>query len=304
MLQIQPDKEIVVEFIKNPEYKYVRALGAFYLRLTGTDVDVYRYLEPLYNDYRKLRLKLNDGKFTLTHVDEFIDELLTTDYSCDIALPRIRKRLTLEAIDSLEPRRSALEDDFEEEEEKDEDDQRADGLDSGSHEDYYGARSPTKERGRDRRRDNHRYRDRDYDRERDYDKVYDRDRGRGRDRDGERDRERDRHRPRDEKDYGRERDREREREREGRERERRDRERGRRRSHSRSRSRSRDRKDRDGDDRRKRPRSSASPKRRGGGLRMHEPSRERRKRRQIKMMEQIIRILRLQNKIGSGHLLD
>ncbi|KAL0387379.1 UNVERIFIED_CONTAM: hypothetical protein Sradi_2619700 [Sesamum radiatum] len=42
----------------------------------------------------------------------------------------------------------------------------------------------------------------------------------------------------------------------------------------------------------------------GGGLRMHEPSRERRKRRQIKMTEQIIRILRLQNKIGSGHLLD
>ena len=27
MLQIQPDKEIVVEFIKNEEYKYVRLLG-------------------------------------------------------------------------------------------------------------------------------------------------------------------------------------------------------------------------------------------------------------------------------------
>lgn len=37
-------------------------LGAFYLRLTGTDIDVYRYLEPLYNDYRKLRLKLADGR--------------------------------------------------------------------------------------------------------------------------------------------------------------------------------------------------------------------------------------------------
>lgn len=92
MLQIQPDKEIVVEFIKNEDYKfvqfricfmefffiiiiinlsiwliwwlcrYVRVLGAFYLRLTGTDIDVYRYLEPLYNDYRKLRLKLADGR--------------------------------------------------------------------------------------------------------------------------------------------------------------------------------------------------------------------------------------------------
>jgi hypothetical protein len=40
----------------------VRILGAFYLRLTGTDVDVYRYLEPLYNDYRKLRRKLPEGR--------------------------------------------------------------------------------------------------------------------------------------------------------------------------------------------------------------------------------------------------
>lgn len=39
----------------------MRVLGAFYLRLTGTDIDVYRYLEPLYNDYRKLRQKLTDG---------------------------------------------------------------------------------------------------------------------------------------------------------------------------------------------------------------------------------------------------
>ncbi|KAL0357292.1 UNVERIFIED_CONTAM: Pre-splicing factor 38 [Sesamum calycinum] len=234
MLQIQPDKEIVVEFIKNPEYKYVRVLGAFYLRLTGTDIDVYRYLEPLYNDYRKLRQKLNDGKFTLTHVDEFIDELLTRDYSCDLLCHESRK----------EPRRSALEDDFEEEEEKDEDDQLADGLDSGGNDkDYYRARSPTREKDRDRKRDSHRYR------------------GRDRDRDRDREKDRDRHRLRDDKDYGRERDRERDRE--GRERDRRDRDRGRRRSHSRSRSRSRDRRDRDGDDRRRRYRTSTSPKRRG-----------------------------------------
>jgi hypothetical protein len=30
--------------------------------------------------------------YTLSHVDEMIDELLTTDYSCDIALPRVPKR--------------------------------------------------------------------------------------------------------------------------------------------------------------------------------------------------------------------
>jgi hypothetical protein len=27
MLQIQPDKEIIIEFIKNDDYKYVRLLG-------------------------------------------------------------------------------------------------------------------------------------------------------------------------------------------------------------------------------------------------------------------------------------
>lgn len=30
--------------------------------------------------------------FSLTHMDEVIDELLTKDYSCDIALPRVKKR--------------------------------------------------------------------------------------------------------------------------------------------------------------------------------------------------------------------
>ena len=61
MLQIQPEKEIIIEFIKNEEYKYVRLLGAFYLRLTGSAKDIYQYLEPLYNDYRKIRRKNDLG---------------------------------------------------------------------------------------------------------------------------------------------------------------------------------------------------------------------------------------------------
>ncbi|KQJ86872.1 pre-mRNA-splicing factor 38 isoform X2 [Brachypodium distachyon] len=265
MLQIQPDKDIVVEFIKNEDYKYVRVLGAFYLRLTGTIADVYQYLEPLYNDYRKIRQKLNDGKFMLTHVDEFIDELLTKDYCCDTALPRIQKRWVLEASGTLEPRRSALEDDFEEEEEDKEDGQPMDVDEpSGREKDHYRARSPTKERDRDRKHERH-HRERDHDRDRDYDRDYgrgrerDRDRDRGRERDRERDRgDRDRHRIRDD-DYNRDRDRERDRD--GRERERRDRDRGRHRSRSRSRSRDRRERDReDGEHRRRRGRGSASPR--------------------------------------------
>lgn len=65
MLQIQPEKDIVVEFIKNEEFKYVRALGAFYLRLTGTSLDSYKYLEPLYNDNRKLRSQNRSGQYEI-----------------------------------------------------------------------------------------------------------------------------------------------------------------------------------------------------------------------------------------------
>lgn len=113
MLQIQPEKEIVVEFIKNEDYKYVRALGAMYMRLVGTSMDCYNYLEPLYNDYRKIRRRNKMGKMELSHMDEFIDELLREDRACDVILPRIQKRQVLESSNQLEPRRSLLDDDLE-----------------------------------------------------------------------------------------------------------------------------------------------------------------------------------------------
>ena len=69
MLQIQPEKEIVIEFIKNDDYKYVRALGAFYLRLTGKPAEVYQYLEPLYNDYRKIRRRNPGGEFVISRCE-------------------------------------------------------------------------------------------------------------------------------------------------------------------------------------------------------------------------------------------
>jgi pre-mRNA-splicing factor 38A len=54
MLQIQSEKDNIVEFIqkkKNEGFRYVRMLGVFYMRLTGTAIDCYKYLEPLCNDY-------------------------------------------------------------------------------------------------------------------------------------------------------------------------------------------------------------------------------------------------------------
>jgi pre-mRNA-splicing factor 38A len=114
-LQIQPEKDIVIEFIKNEEFKYVRALGAFYLRLTASAVDCYKYLEPLYNDYRKLRRQNRAGHYEIVHMDEFIDELLREERVCDVILPRIQKRPVLEENGDLDPKVSLLDDDLDEE---------------------------------------------------------------------------------------------------------------------------------------------------------------------------------------------
>ncbi|XP_078575421.1 pre-mRNA-splicing factor 38A-like isoform X2 [Branchiostoma floridae x Branchiostoma japonicum] len=120
MLQIQPEKDIIVEFIKNDEFKYVRCLGAMYMRLTGSSLDVFKYLEPLLNDYRKVKWMDSMGKLNLSHVDEFVDNLLREERSCDTILPRIQGRHVLEESNTLEPRVSLLDDDLEDVESSDE----------------------------------------------------------------------------------------------------------------------------------------------------------------------------------------
>ena len=93
MLQIQPQKDIIIEFIRNEDFKYVRALGAYYMRLTGTSLDCFKYLEPLLNDYRKVRVQDREGKFHLSHMDEFVDRLLREERVSDIQLPRLQVRI-------------------------------------------------------------------------------------------------------------------------------------------------------------------------------------------------------------------
>ena len=88
--------------------------GAFYLRLVGKPLEVYQYLEPLYNDYRKIRERKLDGTFGLTHVDEAVHDMLHSDHMFDVALPRIPHRFTLERLGQLDPRMSVLDNDFDE----------------------------------------------------------------------------------------------------------------------------------------------------------------------------------------------
>lgn len=108
LLQIQPEEGIVEEFLQNEDFKYVRALGAFYLRLTGRPAEIYEQIEPLYNDFRKLRLREPTG-WKLTYMDELADDLLTSDRYCGIALPHLPKRSMLLSAGYFDgPRRSAL----------------------------------------------------------------------------------------------------------------------------------------------------------------------------------------------------
>ncbi len=111
LLQIQPDMRIVRTLIKNEDFKYVRALGAFYLRLTGSAVEIHRMLEPLLNDYRKI-LILHSGGWTISHMDEIIDGMLRDIHAFDMALPHLPKRITLEQRNVLKPRVSWLEKDL------------------------------------------------------------------------------------------------------------------------------------------------------------------------------------------------
>lgn len=107
LLQIQPEKEILIEYLQADEFKYMRALAAMYIRMTFRAVEVYEILEPLMKDYRKLRYRDMAG-YSLVYFDEYIHQLLTEERVCDIILPRLPKRQILEENGELGPRKSRL----------------------------------------------------------------------------------------------------------------------------------------------------------------------------------------------------
>lgn len=108
LLLIQPEKEIVLEYLNNEDFKYIRCLAAMYIRLTMPSEDVYRYLERFYSDNRKITYRQLDGSYEKIYVDVFIDNLLREERYCDIILPRLTQRRVLEELGKLPPRISAL----------------------------------------------------------------------------------------------------------------------------------------------------------------------------------------------------
>jgi pre-mRNA-splicing factor 38A len=116
LLTLVPEKEIVLEYLGRggEEWKYLRALAAFYVRLTFDSVEVHRVLEPFLEDKRKLRRRRKEG-YTLTYMDEFVDELLTKDRVCGTSLWKLPARQILEDEGRLEERISPMQGELDEE---------------------------------------------------------------------------------------------------------------------------------------------------------------------------------------------
>ncbi|PLB45917.1 PRP38-domain-containing protein [Aspergillus steynii IBT 23096] len=134
LLQLNPDRHIVLEYLnftdplgdeddetnataeehaqssvvkQKGDFKYLRALAAFYIRLTFDAVDVYKALEPLLLDYRKLKRRMGDT-VVLTYMDQFVDDLLTKERVCGTSLWKLPSRQQLEDLDLLDERESPL----------------------------------------------------------------------------------------------------------------------------------------------------------------------------------------------------
>jgi pre-mRNA-splicing factor 38A len=139
MLQLAPERDIILEYLNytdpgsdgendaaedeenhlqtivqtKGDFKYLRALAAFYVRLTFDAADVYKILEPLLADYRKLRRRARDN-YVLTYMDQFVDDLLTKDRVCATSLWKLPSRQQLEDLDLLDERISPLADELDE----------------------------------------------------------------------------------------------------------------------------------------------------------------------------------------------
>ncbi|KAF7338558.1 RNA polymerase II subunit A C-terminal domain phosphatase [Mycena venus] len=83
LLQIQPEKEILVEYMRADEFKYLRALAAFYIRMTFRAVDKAAVSK---HEYAEMDLGATalanfcvQMDIPLTFIDEFVDQLLTEE---------------------------------------------------------------------------------------------------------------------------------------------------------------------------------------------------------------------------------
>lgn len=143
MLQLNIEDEIIDIYLNEggEDFKYLRALAAFYIRLTSEkSEDVYVRLEPLLSDYRKLIRRNNNGD-RLTTLDDFVDDLLTSERVCATSLWKLVPRQQLEDDDKLEERISPVAHMLEDDDETDDNGNGSNGLRSTNGDDQSRANS-------------------------------------------------------------------------------------------------------------------------------------------------------------------
>jgi pre-mRNA-splicing factor 38A len=115
LLQLHPEHALMHSAFVAPQhttnFKYARALGSLYIRLTSRPVEIYTALEPLYADFRKLRVYNNNfaaaaaaaagSGWSIVTMDEWIHSLLhvpslKTSTVLGITLPRLATRRNLQ----------------------------------------------------------------------------------------------------------------------------------------------------------------------------------------------------------------
>ena len=124
LLQLLPERKVVLEYLQQKDFKYLSALAAFYVRLTFEPVDVYNTLEPLLADSRKIRRRTKDGGYSITYIDQFIDDLLIKDRVCGTSLRKLPPRTLLEDLGQLDARASPLGEEIDEIDQEDASGQR------------------------------------------------------------------------------------------------------------------------------------------------------------------------------------
>jgi pre-mRNA-splicing factor 38A len=169
LLQLTPEKEIILHYLQQEDWKYLRALAAFYIRLAWEPKDIYETLETYLSDFRKLKRRTRDA-YTLSFVDQFIDDLLTKDRICATSLWKMPSRTQLEDLDVLEPRVSPLGDEIDE---LDAEDEEMKNTSDGEVEEVRNGHSRSRSRSYDSRSRSRSYEKRRRSRSRSYDR-YDR----------------------------------------------------------------------------------------------------------------------------------
>lgn len=169
LLQLTPEKEIILHYLQQEDWKYLRALAAFYIRLAWEPKDIYETLETYLSDFRKLKRRTRDA-YTLSFVDQFIDDLLTKDRICATSLWKMPSRTQLEDLDVLEPRVSPLGDEIDE---LDAEDEEMKNTSDGEVEGVRNGHSRSRSRSYDSRSRSRSYEKRRRSRSRSYDR-YDR----------------------------------------------------------------------------------------------------------------------------------